>query len=908
MAQNLSLKLLISGDSTGAINAVRVVSSEIDKAERSTKTLANEGVRASASMRQGFENLGSVMSSVLGVIGIGSLGALGARVVQTTQTLQDMQTRLRGLTQGAADYAETERYLTSLADEHHKSQIALADSYTKLLVLEQSGLIVREQSRAILEGLSNVQTKTGASTEQLKQSMFGLTQALSKGVLQAEEFNQIFEPLPGLVQAVERANGLAIGSFRQLATEGKISGEMLTTYLVAGLREYEGTAKSAAGTITASYADIENAWLKLVRAVESPVAGATTWVLSLPIEAAKEWDIFFANLQEDFSGSASYGDVFGKAVEQALAGAGSAANDLAGAIGKVDQASKVLAETERGLVDVLAATEQGFQRSLVAIEGQGAAESASGIQKSYQQKLISLSQYHEFAIALERQHQERLVLLAEQSEAIQAENTQYAQRLAQINAQHQAGEITQRVHNLMLEGLERTHQQNMMAIAAETEAQMAALKQSFTESEIGVELERYTKLAEFQAGLRASELESLGTHEQAKTAVVEIGGTAREQATMDSESRKLAIENQSYEAALQSLQASLDAGIISEEYAYQVRDQLSAKHYATLEAMQNSHLVTWEQYLGKIQASAAAATSNVTQQFAGIFNSGILAIGSGVNLGGLANMRGGGQAASQYYSGLLGATPSRQFLDYYKVRNESLIGPGRDATDAFGQNLPSYNAYLENQKTDLAAKQQAARAFASFQEQLNASNLSRADKERLQQTIDNLMQEFTGWWYSGNNDILETLQLSWTSGSQDIADAVSSVLQDAAEDLPKRAAETISQSTQTIIDKLARDTREKSRDVVRSIDEQMLSFDRFVDKARIFNATLTDTTDAIVQAIGNIAKPQVNVNVTATGGTQAQVEQMGGPGNVDIVISRLTQQISQGGSFAKALEARYGLR
>jgi tape measure domain-containing protein len=208
---------------------------------------------------------------------------LAKSFVKNVEQVQNMKVQLIGLTNGAQDYANVENYLSELSQRHHKDNLALSDSFSKLLAIEQAGLITRQQSRALLEGMSNIQSKTGASADQMTQSMFGLSQALGAGILHMEELNQVTEPVPGLLNEIAKAAGFtgesAVGDFRAMVADGKITSDMFGNIMVNALSRYQGAAEAAGNTLTAQYADIKNAWTGLVKDLQEPVNDVLTPIL-----------------------------------------------------------------------------------------------------------------------------------------------------------------------------------------------------------------------------------------------------------------------------------------------------------------------------------------------------------------------------------------------------------------------------------------------------------------------------------------------------------------------------------------------------------------------------------------------------------------------------------------------------
>ncbi|MFO1417235.1 MAG: tape measure protein [Methylotetracoccus sp.] len=208
-----------------------------------------------------------------------SIGLVAQQVVQPLSQLQSLNVRLETLTETSERLADAQDFLRSTAERHHKSILDLADGYTKLLTLENSGILTQQQSQDILRGLSNAQSATGASAAQLGQVMFGLAQALSSGTVRAEELNQVTEPLPGLLQAMDRASGNAAGGLRRLVNDGQVTSDMFARILVEALRSYEGAADRTGKTIQAKFADIRTSYLNLLAVLEKPIAAPLTTML-----------------------------------------------------------------------------------------------------------------------------------------------------------------------------------------------------------------------------------------------------------------------------------------------------------------------------------------------------------------------------------------------------------------------------------------------------------------------------------------------------------------------------------------------------------------------------------------------------------------------------------------------------
>jgi tape measure domain-containing protein len=226
----------------------------------------------------------SALGAMRGTIATLGLAALAVDLLRTVEQIQNIELRLKGLTKSASDYAGAQEYLSTISKQHHKNNLDMTGSFAGLLAIEQTGIITRQQSKALLEGLSNVQSATGASADALKSSTIGLSQALSMGTLQWEEMKQVTEPLPGFMVKIAEAAGYtgksAVGDFKAVVSAGQITSDMFGRIMVDALASYEGAAAKAGGTVTAHYSDIKNAWIDLSKELERPVSDTLTPILN----------------------------------------------------------------------------------------------------------------------------------------------------------------------------------------------------------------------------------------------------------------------------------------------------------------------------------------------------------------------------------------------------------------------------------------------------------------------------------------------------------------------------------------------------------------------------------------------------------------------------------------------------
>ncbi|OQY56430.1 MAG: hypothetical protein B6247_04030 [Candidatus Parabeggiatoa sp. nov. 2] len=290
MASDLSLQIsIVIKDLASGI--LKNMKGRFDETSSSIKRLNAKLDRLPATTAAATKNFNNLTQTLMGFVTAYASFIIASHVtdlVETAAETQQLNTRLQGLTNSLQIYTESWQYLWQTATRFSVDIHGLADSYTKLLALQKSGIITTTDAKEVLEGFSNVAAETGAESVQLKQSLYGLAQGLSAGVLRAEELNQITEPLPGLLQRLDQAAGVAAGGFRKLVLEGEITSDVLRETLLKALKSYEGAAERTAANLGPTFIRMTNAYTEFKVALEKPIAALLTPLMDSLIIHFKE--------------------------------------------------------------------------------------------------------------------------------------------------------------------------------------------------------------------------------------------------------------------------------------------------------------------------------------------------------------------------------------------------------------------------------------------------------------------------------------------------------------------------------------------------------------------------------------------------------------------------------------------
>lgn len=191
------------------------------------------------------------LNATLGKLGVALGGlALGQKVAQAFgggQELLVAEQRLDALVKKFPQLAGVQQLAASSAAKFNNTQREAAQAYAALGARLGSQGANLNDLQTIYEGINTVLTNNGATAQEAASANLQLAQALGAGRLAGEEFNAISESAPQILDAVADVLGTTRGELKGLASDGKISAEVLIKALKkAGVDGAEQLAKSLA--------------------------------------------------------------------------------------------------------------------------------------------------------------------------------------------------------------------------------------------------------------------------------------------------------------------------------------------------------------------------------------------------------------------------------------------------------------------------------------------------------------------------------------------------------------------------------------------------------------------------------------------------------------------------------------
>lgn len=196
-------------------------------------------VGVNAELDEMADKLGKAGSKADGLMGKISGIAAGLASAATVQKLVNMsddvtstQARLNLLVTDGGSVDELEAKIMSSANRSRSAYLDTASAVAKLGLNAGSAFDHdMDQVIAFMEQVNKQFVIGGATAQEQSNAMVQLTQAMAAGALRGEELNSILDSAPGIARAIEQYMGIAEGSIKEYAAEGKVTAQVVKNAL-----------------------------------------------------------------------------------------------------------------------------------------------------------------------------------------------------------------------------------------------------------------------------------------------------------------------------------------------------------------------------------------------------------------------------------------------------------------------------------------------------------------------------------------------------------------------------------------------------------------------------------------------------------------------------------------------------
>ncbi|GGD64555.1 tape measure protein [Erythrobacter arachoides] len=263
MQVNQALASIGNGGQLGRLNGQLTNSAgQFTRTGTAARTMAGNMAAANNNIGGSVSALGRLGSALgkttIALAGLGMAAGVFATMVMGFTNVADaasaMEARLRIATGSQAGFTQGMADIVSIARATRSEIGAVGNLYSKM--------VMNSRNLGISQADASVATRTfamalkvgGASADEANSSILQLSQAMSSGVLQGDEFKSLAENSPVFMQILADSMGIPLGQLKKLGAEGKITGKAITDALTdpAAIAKIE----EQFGKIPVTFADV----------------------------------------------------------------------------------------------------------------------------------------------------------------------------------------------------------------------------------------------------------------------------------------------------------------------------------------------------------------------------------------------------------------------------------------------------------------------------------------------------------------------------------------------------------------------------------------------------------------------------------------------------------------------------
>lgn len=235
-----------------------------DTIEENIRNANNEQQNFNNSIREGSNSANGLLSIIKKVaIAAGGIAGIN-KVLNISDELASTKARLNLLVDDGGSVEALEQKIMASAQRSRSVYFDTASAVAKLGLNAGNAFGGNmDQVIAFMEQVNKQFVIGGATAQEQSNAMIQLTQAMAAGALRGEELNSILDGAPGIARAIEKYMGIAEGSIKSVAREGKVTAEVVKNAMFAMADETNAKFDSMPKTWAQIWAGMKNQALSM---------------------------------------------------------------------------------------------------------------------------------------------------------------------------------------------------------------------------------------------------------------------------------------------------------------------------------------------------------------------------------------------------------------------------------------------------------------------------------------------------------------------------------------------------------------------------------------------------------------------------------------------------------------------
>lgn len=179
-----------------------------------------------------------------------------------TDTYTNTNARLGMITGSLEEQRALQKDVFAAAGRAHGNYTEMANATAKLKMLAGDTFGSNQEAVGFTELLTKSLKISGASTAEQNSAFLQLTQAMTAGKLQGDEFRSIMENAPMVADAISKYMGVTKGELKELSSDGAITADIIKGAMFRAADEINGKFADMEPTFADTWQKIKNAGMQ----------------------------------------------------------------------------------------------------------------------------------------------------------------------------------------------------------------------------------------------------------------------------------------------------------------------------------------------------------------------------------------------------------------------------------------------------------------------------------------------------------------------------------------------------------------------------------------------------------------------------------------------------------------------
>ncbi|MCF6780927.1 tape measure protein [Stutzerimonas stutzeri] len=206
------------------------------------------------------KQLATAGKAIIAAFSVSALTGAIRGIANAADSYNLMNARLKLATGSQEEFNTAQTELRKIAIATQTPLESLATLYQRISrPLKEAGRSQKD-ILAVTEAVATSFRVSGASAQEAENGVIQFAQALGAGALRGDEFNSVAEQAPRLMQALADSLGVPIGALKDMAAQGLLTADVVTSALVEQLDTLRTEAESLPETVGGAMTALTDRW------------------------------------------------------------------------------------------------------------------------------------------------------------------------------------------------------------------------------------------------------------------------------------------------------------------------------------------------------------------------------------------------------------------------------------------------------------------------------------------------------------------------------------------------------------------------------------------------------------------------------------------------------------------------